>query len=271
MTIVKGEGEVVKPLDTEIDPIGVRSLIDQLIWQKTPLILHNGMADLGQLYDKFMFSLPESHEEFRQDIHQAFPVVYDTKYMIQNAQVLSQKVKQSYDLKSTFNHMEQQWNDQVPVIRIHEDFGEYHQQSTGRKSFEHEAGYDAYMTGYLFFKLMMNGGRTPFVLDHERLRSYQNKLPLGSLKMPFNLEDEDKTPQSQIFYLSQVQKDKIHATKIKEYFKINNLGDVNLFQAQGQSFEYFMTFTSKTQSDSYQTMMRDGSSISTTLLIECIS
>ena len=84
----------------------------------------------------------------------------------------------------------------MPVIRIHEDFGEYHQQSTGRKSFEHEAGYDAYMTGYLFFKLMMNGGRTPFVLDHERLRSYQNKLPLGSLKMPFNLEDEDKTPQS---------------------------------------------------------------------------
>lgn len=53
------------------------------------------------------------------------------------------------------------------------------------------------MTGYIFLKsaaLILNGKNTTknsFLLDHERLKFYKNRLPLGSVKIPFNLEDVD--------------------------------------------------------------------------------
>lgn len=64
-------------------------------------------------------------------------------------------------------------------------------------SFEHEAGYDALMTGYIFLKssALILDGKKPlkdtFHLDHERLKFYKNRLPLGSVKLPLNLEDDD--------------------------------------------------------------------------------
>ena len=46
MTIIKGKAKETLEINNDIDPIGVRHLIDQLIKQKTPLLLHNGFTDL---------------------------------------------------------------------------------------------------------------------------------------------------------------------------------------------------------------------------------
>jgi poly(A)-specific ribonuclease len=59
MTIVKGVATVDAPVPEDVDVVGVRRVVDQIIQQKTPLILHNGFTDLCHLYDKFLYSLPE--------------------------------------------------------------------------------------------------------------------------------------------------------------------------------------------------------------------
>lgn len=53
------------------------------------------------------------------------------------------------------------------------------------------------MTGYVFFKalsLIQHGplvNDQPFTINHERLKYYANRFPLGSVRLPFNLEDVD--------------------------------------------------------------------------------
>lgn len=43
-------------------------------------------------------------------------------------------------------------NEDFPKIQLHEDFKEYKITAEEDSNFSHEAGYDALMTGYIFFK-----------------------------------------------------------------------------------------------------------------------
>ena len=54
-----------------------------------PIIFHNGLLDLCQIYDKFFYSLPESVELFIENIKNTFPHILDTKFIIENSISLS--------------------------------------------------------------------------------------------------------------------------------------------------------------------------------------
>ncbi len=65
-------------------------------------------------------------------------------------------------MKNSFQTMMKK-NDILPKIEIHEDFKEYEITTSEDKNYSHEAGYDALMTGYIFFKSLNELSSTFFL------------------------------------------------------------------------------------------------------------
>ncbi|KAF9166012.1 hypothetical protein DFQ26_008858 [Actinomortierella ambigua] len=131
---------------------GFREVIDILSESKKPIVGHNIVIDLAYILAQFVGPLPDSMEGYKQMIHATFPTVIDTKYLGAAAN----------DLKGiVFDTTLQGLGDVVlgsdftePRVNLHYRHPNYH-----RNGREHEAGYDAYMTGSIFIKLMAFIGR----------------------------------------------------------------------------------------------------------------
>ncbi len=92
-----------------------------------PVIFHNGMYDLCYLMQSFNNrDLPEDFEEFCDAVKQVFPVIYDTKYLASQVPDLD---------NSNLSTLFRPFKGLVPA-------------PTGVG--EHDAAYDAYMTGVIF-------------------------------------------------------------------------------------------------------------------------
>ena len=66
----------------DADPLGFTRVVDFLSSMKKPLIVHNGLMDLLFLYDKFYGPLPEEVDAFTAAINKVFPLIFDTKHML---------------------------------------------------------------------------------------------------------------------------------------------------------------------------------------------
>ncbi|XP_012615118.1 poly(A)-specific ribonuclease PNLDC1 isoform X2 [Microcebus murinus] len=58
---------------------GFSVFFQMLVKAQKPLVGHNMMMDLLHLHEKFYRPLPESYDQFKQNIHNLFPVIIDTK------------------------------------------------------------------------------------------------------------------------------------------------------------------------------------------------
>ncbi|MBZ3890422.1 Poly(A)-specific ribonuclease PARN-like domain-containing protein 1, partial [Sciurus carolinensis] len=58
---------------------GFSVFFQMLVKAQKPLVGHNMMMDLLHLHEKFFRPLPESYDQFKQNIHDLFPVLIDTK------------------------------------------------------------------------------------------------------------------------------------------------------------------------------------------------
>jgi len=100
-----------------------------------------------------------------------FPVLYDTKYMQANSNILTGEVGFQMDLTSYYKSL-LKYHHQEPKIDIAPGFDDYKLLSVEEESFaSHEAGYDALITGYVFFKSLGILSRNYFsgFLTHNRL------------------------------------------------------------------------------------------------------
>ena len=137
---------------------GFSRVIQKLIESKKPIVGHNCFLDIMKIYHQFYKKLPASYYQFKKDIHEAFPAVYDTKFLSYELRRRLEDVdsKLSLPLMSTrlstlFNSLSEENMRTVdlmyaPIITHAEGFEKYL-----KKEFYHEAGYDAYMTGYVSF------------------------------------------------------------------------------------------------------------------------
>ena len=83
-------------------------------------------------------------QEFKSSFKTYFPVVYDTKYILNNSNILANEVHPWTDLASSFQNL-LKYKDNDPKIELDENFTEYKLGSHMLKEEEflsHEAGFD---------------------------------------------------------------------------------------------------------------------------------
>ena len=131
--------------------VGFTRVIQMLIDAKKPLVAHNPQFDVAFLFEQFIAPMPDSFIEFCLQWKKHFPIIYDTK-------ALFYEVKQ--DVGRNFSNLEdifkkvrtdKKYSNNLAVsfdISADEQFGSY---ITNAQA--HNAGYDAYMTGYVFATL----------------------------------------------------------------------------------------------------------------------
>lgn len=106
----------------------------------------------------------------------AFPLLYDTKYMLNNSNVLWNAVGNATDLTSAFLALKA-YEEHTPVVELAEDFQEYTLKTVDKDSAaSHEAGFDALCTGYIFFK-SLGILRTSFLDEGYSLVSFIDLAP----------------------------------------------------------------------------------------------
>ena len=129
-----------------------------MIESKKPIVGHNCFLDIMKIYHQFYKSLSPSYYEFKKDINKAFPGIYDTKFLsyelrrkLEDAESGLYLPLLSTNLRTLFNSLseDKMANIQLmypPIINHAQGFEKYRETAAC-----HEAGYDAYMTGYVSF------------------------------------------------------------------------------------------------------------------------
>eukprot|EP01080_Neovahlkampfia_damariscottae_P008512 gene8512-336_t len=131
--------------------LGFTMIANLLMNSKKPLVGHNSLLDLVHFYQHFHKDLPEDVNEFKKDLKKQFPKIYDTKLLSLKTSILDdflpipdRHLENLYKTVTKPNHfLYPEFEIQIPN----------HQLSTNSKQ-AHNAGYDAFMTGVLFSKLL---------------------------------------------------------------------------------------------------------------------
>ncbi|KRT82328.1 hypothetical protein AMK59_3833 [Oryctes borbonicus] len=183
--------------------IGFSKVIKLLMESGKLIVGHNMVLDLLHTIDKFLTPLPQDFGEFKECAHCFFPKVLDTKYLSTVepfASLISSNV---------LGHLLETLSKPpfiMPKIEVEGSGSGYNLNQ--RK--EHDAGYDAYITGVCFVTMWKYLGQDG--LDDEdvfgnfnMLKPYMNKLHLMRLQdCPYiHLGGEDSTPpRDHVFYLT---------------------------------------------------------------------
>ncbi|XP_040584230.1 poly(A)-specific ribonuclease PNLDC1 [Mesocricetus auratus] len=129
---------------------GFSVFFQMLVRAKKPLIGHNMMMDLLHLHEKFFKPLPESYDEFKQNIHSLFPVIIDTKNVTKDIwkELRFPRVSNLSEVYDVLNSDLNPTNNSGPEIMHGRDCEKYVETKC-----PHEAGYDAFLCGSVLLKV----------------------------------------------------------------------------------------------------------------------
>ena len=146
-----GNEEIIEQLTNE--ELGFSRFIEYLCAKKIPIIGHNIYYDMMFLFDKLIGDLPKDFYSFKKQIHEYFPIIYDTKYI---STVLTKEYKKcniektSLDnvyrtiLKDRFDIYVDFFPDAPNGFCLYNDM---------ERDKLHDAGYDSIITGRCFILL----------------------------------------------------------------------------------------------------------------------
>ncbi|OAD03283.1 hypothetical protein MUCCIDRAFT_162862 [Mucor lusitanicus CBS 277.49] len=153
--------------------IGFRKVIDLISQSGKTMVGHNMLLDVCHIVGQFVEPLPETLPEFKALAHRLFPRMADTKYMCTAEPELNAIFGSGTALESLrFETKKEQFKN--PHIDMHPGFPRY------LTEMAHEAGYDAFMTGFVFLKLVayLDKTRNPekyAAIEEERLAEAEAK------------------------------------------------------------------------------------------------
>lgn len=151
--------------------------------------------------------MPENLENYIESLHKTFPKIFDTKFLLSSSLKTTSLVGQTSDLKSSFEKILEAFRLSKEKYKLSaslpEDCEEYGMCLKGEGDFglAHDAGFDSFLTGTLFF-MLSKILKIPSENSYEH-SFYANKvwifltsllhLQLGSLLIlpPLNLIIED--------------------------------------------------------------------------------
>lgn len=185
---------------------GFSRIVDTLVAERIPIVGHNCLMDFMLIYQQFVADLPESYEDAKSAIHAAFPSIYDTKFMTfevrklldQNELFKWADVLASTNLEDLTTFMRPKRGPSDLGLQVQhcpemfvagDEFARYDLSRADAKFF-HEAGFDAYVTGYCFIMTAHLAASVNYLSaktmkplsDKEHLncvRSFANKLQIA--------------------------------------------------------------------------------------------
>ena len=146
-----GNEEIIDELTNE--ELGFSKFIEYLCNKKIPIIGHNIYYDMMFLYDKLIGDLPDNFYTFKEEIHQYFPIIYDTKYI---STILTQQYKKCNIEKTSLENVYKTiLKDRFDIyVDFFPDapngFCLYNDMERDKL---HDAGYDSIITGRCFILL----------------------------------------------------------------------------------------------------------------------
>ena len=177
--------------------------IMKLISESGKMIVgHNMLMDILHIHNTFFGPVSESYENFKASINSIFPKICDTKVL---ATTKPFKTHIPYTgLETLFNAVSQK-PFKKPVFKFAVGFDKYDQVGAA-----HEAGYDAYMTGFIFASLLNYLGslvkppKAHIPCSSELVTPFVNKIFLMRILDLYymDLENDDVIPRRHdMFYL----------------------------------------------------------------------
>ncbi|XP_023370430.1 poly(A)-specific ribonuclease PNLDC1 [Otolemur garnettii] len=129
---------------------GFSVFFQMLVKAQKPLVGHNMMMDLLHLHEKFFRPLPESYDQFKQNIHSLFPVIIDTKNVTKDIwkELNFPRVSNLSEVYEVLNSDLNPTKNSGPVI-VHSNSCEKYVQM----KCPHEAAYDAFLCGSVLLKV----------------------------------------------------------------------------------------------------------------------
>ncbi|XP_076782776.1 poly(A)-specific ribonuclease PNLDC1 isoform X2 [Arvicanthis niloticus] len=129
---------------------GFSVFFQMLVKAQKPLVGHNMMMDLLHLHEKFFRPLPESYDQFKQNIHSLFPVLIDTKNVTKDIwkELRFPRVSNLSEVYEVLSSNLNPTKNSGPVIIHARECKKY-----AETKCPHEAAYDAFLCGSVLLKV----------------------------------------------------------------------------------------------------------------------
>jgi len=133
------DAKIKKQLDVIQRKSGAHKIFKLLSELRPVIVGHGVLYDLMFLYRSFSDELPSTLSEFKEKLHDLFPIIYDTMIILADEQV--KKLCPSLKLECVYNTLskETKMENTKIVLGNAKTYTEHY----------HEAGYDSYITGSL--------------------------------------------------------------------------------------------------------------------------
>ncbi|XP_012540799.1 pre-piRNA 3'-exonuclease trimmer isoform X2 [Monomorium pharaonis] len=165
VTVIKVPPESRKMLEQEEDSIlenvlletyiGFSKVFKLLVTLKKPIIAHNPFLDFMFMHQQFYKPLPRRYADFKNNIHQLFPTIYDTKFLSFKAKDIlpGEKWKRNI-LSDLVNYFTENNGKRIvlgsPIVKL-TNLNESDDIASSKRY--HTAGWDAYFAGYIFIRI----------------------------------------------------------------------------------------------------------------------
>lgn len=197
LEITRLKEEDKRQKSTQSPKLNFRAIIDIIKEANCPVVAHNAAYDIFHTVDQFWQYLPNEVEEFKKVANSMWCNIVDTKYLAEFHPVLKTCFNTSV-LGSLYNTVSEELTEAGQRIVMGEGFERYTGSGNG---VEHEAGYDAYMTGviYLAFIAFIHEKQeesAPKEIPLKRKRSDAEEIRDDEEKEKDNQEEEGKEQTS---------------------------------------------------------------------------
>ena len=154
--------------ERNISLVGFTAVLDVIVAARKPIVGHNMLLDLMQCYEKFHGPLPERCAEFQRELHTWLGEgggVFDTKTLVENAiqkvdsfatHLTHTALENCFEVLSKHPFYGPEVHIVQPSVRGADAAREHESELTSSSQVPlqaHQAGYDAFMTGFVFLRV----------------------------------------------------------------------------------------------------------------------
>ncbi|CAI5738127.1 unnamed protein product [Peronospora destructor] len=148
--------------------VGFTAVLDVIVAARKPIVGHNMLLDLMQCYEKFHGPLPRRCAEFQRELHMWLGEgggVFDTKTLVENAMqkvdsfathLAHTALENCFEVLSKHPFYGPEVHSVQPSVRGVDAAREHESELTSSSQVPlqaHQAGYDAFMTGFVFLRV----------------------------------------------------------------------------------------------------------------------